>query len=130
MEFSPLFKRMLPDGHFRIRSRHVIACGGARGKVRANLNIDSDGEDSGTFLSCSLPGCLGQLTNCVPNLTDETMMTIHFTANLRPVVGQRVGMLHWIMDPTAAGFIIGYDLSGNQVHISNIDVGWTIQTSL
>lgn len=49
-------------------------------------------------------------------------MTIHFNANLRPVVGDRVGMLFWIMDPIAAGFIIGYDLDGNQVHISQVDV--------
>ena len=38
---------------------------------------------------------------------DETMMTIHFNANLRPVVGKRVGMLHWVMDPVVSGFIIG-----------------------
>jgi hypothetical protein len=50
------------------------------------------------------------------------MMTIHFNSNLRPVVGDRVGMLFWIMDPIAAGFIIGYDLDGNQVHISQVDV--------
>lgn len=49
-------------------------------------------------------------------------MTIHFKAKLRPVVGDRVGMLFWIMDPIAAGFIIGYDLDGNQVHISQVDV--------
>jgi hypothetical protein len=54
--------------------------------------------------------------------TDETMMTIHFNADLRPVVGDRVGMLHWVMDPETSGFIIGYDLSGNQVLICNFDV--------
>ena len=50
------------------------------------------------------------------------MMTIHFNANLRTIVGQRVGMLHWIMDPLASGFIIAYDLSNNAVLISNFDV--------
>jgi len=50
------------------------------------------------------------------------MMTIHFNANLRPIVGERVGMLHWIMDPAASGFIIAYDLSGDAVLISNFDV--------
>lgn len=49
------------------------------------------------------------------------MMTIHFTADLRPVVGDRVGMLHWNADPGCSGFIIAYDLSGNQVLISNFD---------
>lgn len=50
------------------------------------------------------------------------MMTIHFNADLRPILGDRVGMLHWITDPAASGFIIGYDLSGNQVLITNFDV--------
>jgi hypothetical protein len=56
------------------------------------------------------------------NSTDDTMMTIHFNADLRPVVGKQVGMLHWIMDPEVSGFIIGYDLDGNQVLICNFDV--------
>jgi len=57
-------------------------------------------------------------------------MTIHFSANLRPVVKDRVGMLHWIMDPAARGFIIAYDLGGNQVLIHNFDVsGYVIPPS-
>lgn len=53
---------------------------------------------------------------------DETMMTIHFNANLRSVIGDRPGMLHWIMDPEVSGFIIGYSLDDNQVLICNFDV--------
>ena len=83
---------------FQIRSRHLIACDGARSKVRSFLGIPSEGEDS-----------------------YETMMTIHFNADLRSIVKDRVGMLHWIMDPLASGFIIAYDLSGNAVLISNFD---------
>lgn len=49
------------------------------------------------------------------------MMTIHFSANLREIVGSRVGMLHWLFDPIASGFIIAYDLSGNAVLITNFD---------
>lgn len=49
-------------------------------------------------------------------------MTIHINADLCPVVKDRVGMLHWVMDPGVSGFIIGYDLSGNQVLICNFDV--------
>jgi hypothetical protein len=55
-------------------------------------------------------------------MIDETMMTIHFNANLRSVVGNRPGMLHWIMDPEVSGFIIGYSLDDNQVLICNFDV--------
>lgn len=83
----------------QIASRHLIACDGRKSKVRELLGIESESEDS-----------------------DQTMMTIHFNANLRPVVGDRVGMLYWVMDPIAAGFIIGYDLDGTQVHISQVDV--------
>jgi len=50
------------------------------------------------------------------------MMTIHINADLQPVVKDRVGMLHWVMDPEVSGFIIGYDLSGNQVLICNFNV--------
>lgn len=50
------------------------------------------------------------------------MMTIHFQADLRPIVKDRVGMLHWITDPACSGFIIAYNLSGDQVLISNFDV--------
>lgn len=50
------------------------------------------------------------------------MMTIHFNADLRGVVGKQVGMLHWVMDPEVSGFIIAYDISGNQVLICNFDV--------
>lgn len=52
-------------------------------------------------------------------------MTVHFNANLRPVVKERVGMLHWITDPACSGFIIAYDLDGNQVLISNFDVRYS-----
>lgn len=83
---------------FQLRSRYLIACDGARSKVRSELDVESDGEDS-----------------------YETMMTIHFNAKLRPIVKERVGMLHWLMDPLVSGFIIAYDLSGNQVLITNFD---------
>ncbi|KAF4415062.1 3-propionate hydroxylase [Fusarium acutatum] len=83
---------------YRVRSKYVIACDGAKSKVRQYVNIQSDGEDS-----------------------YETMMTIHFSANLREVVGDRVGMLHWLFDPLASGFIIAYNLEGNAVLITNFD---------
>ncbi|ORY61761.1 FAD binding domain-containing protein [Pseudomassariella vexata] len=83
---------------YTVRSRHVVGCDGAKSQVRNDLGIESEGEDS-----------------------YETMMTIHFNADLRPVVKDRVGMLHWITDPACSGFIIAYDLSENQVLINNFD---------
>lgn len=58
------------------------------------------------------------------------MMTIHFQADLRPIVKDRVGMLHWITDPACSGFIIAYNLSGDQVLISNFDVSDTTMRHL
>ena len=59
---------------------------------------------------------------CINYESDDSMMTIHINADLQPVVKDRVGMLHWVMDPEVSGFIIGYDLSGNQVLICNFNV--------
>ncbi|KAL1890759.1 hypothetical protein Sste5346_008084 [Sporothrix stenoceras] len=81
-----------------VLSRYVLACDGAKSTVRKDLGIQSEGEDG-----------------------YETMMTIHFQSDLRPVVKDRVGMLHWITDPACSGFIIAYDLGENQVLISNFD---------
>ncbi|KAI3096014.1 hypothetical protein CBS147333_9650 [Penicillium roqueforti] len=83
---------------YKVRSKHVVACDGAKSAVRNFLGIESEGEDS-----------------------YETMMTIHFNADLRPILEEQVGMLHWVMDPLVSGFIIAYDLSGNQVLICNFD---------
>lgn len=83
---------------YTVRSRYLIAADGARSYVKKYLGIRSTGEDS-----------------------TQTMMTIHFHADLRPICGSKVGILHWIMDPLVSGFIIGYDLSGNQVLICNFD---------
>ena len=58
------------------------------------------------------------------------MMTIHFNADLRQVVGEQVGMLHWIMDPEVSGFIIAYDLDRNQVLICNFDVSGILYSYL
>ncbi|KAH8654937.1 3-propionate hydroxylase [Tricladium varicosporioides] len=86
-------------GHlYEISSRHVVACDGARSKVRECLGVATEGESS-----------------------YETMMTIHFKADLRSVVGNHIGMLHWIFNPSVSGFVIGYDLDGNQVLICNFD---------
>jgi hypothetical protein len=86
--------------------------------VRKFLGIECDGEDS----------CIHYLSSCLsysptnPTCADKAMMTIHINADLRPVLGTSgVGMLHWILDPAVSGFIIGYDLSSNQVLICNFD---------
>ena len=84
--------------NYDITSRYLIGCDGRRSRVREALGISSEGEDS-----------------------VEAMMTIHFDADLRSVIGEHVGILHWIFDPEVSGFIIGYNLSGNLVLIHNFD---------
>lgn len=102
-----------------IRSQYVVACDGAKSAVRSHLGVESEGEDS-----CQCAGAIR--IACELNNADETMMTIHFKADLRAIVRNRVGMLHWIMDPLASGFIIAYDLSGNAVLISNFEVAFAL----
>ena len=55
-------------------------------------------------------------------MLDHTMMTIHFNAALRPIVGSNVGMLYFIADPVGTGFVVAYDLNGIQVHISPLRI--------
>lgn len=80
-----------------VESLMIVGADGANSAVRNTLGIKSEGEQ-----------------------TADVMMTIHFHADLRAVVGERVGMLHWILDPEARGFIISYDLDCNHVLIHNV----------
>ena len=84
--------------HYEVISKFVIGCDGRKSKIRSALRVSSDGEDS-----------------------IEAMMTIHFNANLRSILKEHVGILHWIFDPEVSGFLIGYNLSGNFVLIHNFD---------
>jgi len=61
-------------------------------------------------------------------------MSIHFKANLRPVVKDRTGILYWVMNPLGSGVIIAHDLSENLVMLHNFDVGrlgvvWSMLTA-
>ncbi|KAE8423223.1 3-propionate hydroxylase [Aspergillus pseudocaelatus] len=77
---------------YTVRCSYLVGCDGAKSAFRRFLGIEN-----------------------------ETMMTIHINADMGPVIKERVGMLHWVIDPEVSGFIIGYDLSGNQVIICNFD---------
>jgi 2-polyprenyl-6-methoxyphenol hydroxylase-like FAD-dependent oxidoreductase len=105
--------------HYLIKSKYVIGCDGARSKVRKCLGIESEGEDSCKIERENVLRLGDPITDRMAS--DETMMTIHFSADLRSIVGERVGMLHWLFDPLASGFIIAYNLSGNAVLITNFD---------
>ncbi|KAH7226035.1 hypothetical protein B0J15DRAFT_411436 [Fusarium solani] len=62
-----------------------------------------------------------QVNDQVISILEECSTKAQWQANLRLVVGERTGMLHWITDPACSGFIIAYDLDANHVLISNFD---------
>ncbi|KAI8670217.1 hypothetical protein NCS55_00766800 [Fusarium keratoplasticum] len=62
-----------------------------------------------------------QVNDQVISILEECSTKAQWQANLRPVVSERTGMLHWITDPACSGFIIAYDLDANHVLISNFD---------
>lgn len=59
----------------QIESCLVIGADGANSRVRKACGITSEGEEG----------------------VDTTMITIHFKANLRPIVKDKVAMLYWIV---------------------------------
>lgn len=71
----------------RVATRYVIGADGAGSAVRRELGI----------------GMVGDATS-------QAFITIHFEANLRDVVGDRPGILYWIMQPPHAGVLIAYDI--------------------
>lgn len=80
-------------GAFTVRSRYLIAADGANSAVRDFLGIGMDGDPA-----------------------VRQRVTIHFEANLRPLLGQRLGFLYWIMAPDAAGTFIAYDPASTWVY--------------
>ena len=83
---------------YQIKSKFLIACDGAKSRVRKSLGIESNGEDA-----------------------DVALMTIEIDADLRQVVKDKMAILYWIINPEAHGTIIGYDLSKKQVMTCNFD---------
>ena len=71
----------------RLAARYVIGADGAGSAVRRELGIEMVGDGA-----------------------SQAFITIHFTANLRDVVGDRPAILYWIMQPPHAGVLIAYDI--------------------
>ena len=70
-----------------LTTRYVVGADGAGSVVRRELGIEMVGDSS-----------------------SQGFITIHFTANLRAVVGDRPGILFWIMQPPHTGVLIAYDI--------------------
>lgn len=86
------------DETVEVRSRWVIGADGAGSRVRAALGIDLVGP---------------------PRL--QSFLTIHFAADLRPVVHDRPGVLHFVMDPAAGGIFIAHDIDREWVYMHDFD---------
>lgn len=69
-----------------VRSRYLLAADGAGSRIRKWLGIDMVG-----------PASL------------QSFVAIHLRADLRPVVAERPGVLHFVMDPAASGVFIAHD---------------------
>lgn len=82
----------------RVRSRYVVGCDGAGSRVRKMLGIEMHGPP---LLQCYL--------------------MIHFAANLRALTADRPGVLHFVLDPEAAGAFIAHDVESDWVFMHAID---------
>ncbi len=81
-----------------VRSRYVIAADGAGSRVRRSLGIEMQGP---------------------PRI--QSFLMIHFGANLRELVRDRLGVLHFIVDPEAGGAFIAHDIDREWVYMHDYD---------
>ena len=82
----------------RVRSRYVIGCDGAGSRVRGLLGIEMVGPP---LIQCYL--------------------MIHFGADLRALSAERPAVLHFVLDPEAAGAFIAHDIESDWVFMHAID---------
>ena len=80
------------QGIYRLSSRYVLACDGAESSVRKSLAIE-------------MPG--------VERIQDRIM--IHFSADLRPLLGDRPAVLYFVVDPKGPATLIAYRLESTFV---------------
>jgi 2-polyprenyl-6-methoxyphenol hydroxylase-like FAD-dependent oxidoreductase len=86
------------DGRsYQISSSYLVAADGANSSVREFLDIPMDG---------------------IPAVRPR--VTIHFEANLRHIVRDRPAILYWILDPSAAGTFIAYDIDQTWVYTPRV----------
>ena len=86
------------DEAVEVRSHYVIAADGAGSRVRGSLGIEMDGPQR-----------------------IQSFLMIHFGANLREMVRDRPGVLHFVMDPEAGGAFIAHDIDREWVYMHEFD---------
>ena len=86
------------DEIHEVRSHYVVAADGAGSRVRRALGIEMQGP---------------------PRI--ESFLMIHFGANLRELVRERPGVLHFVMDPEAGGALIAHDIEREWAYMHSFD---------
>ncbi len=86
------------DETHEVRSRWVIAADGAGSRVRRSLGIEMHGP---------------------PRI--QSFLMIHFGADLREVVRERPGVLHFVVDPEAGGAFVAHDIDREWVYMHAFD---------
>ena len=95
---TSLVRNLDTDETVEVRSRYVIAADGAGSRVRRALGIEMQGP---------------------PRI--QSFLMIHFGANLRELVRDRPGVLHFVMDPEAGGAFIAHDIDREWVYMHDFD---------
>ncbi len=81
-----------------VRSRYVIGADGAGSRIRNALGIEMQGP---------------------PRI--QSFLMIHVGANLREIVKDRLGVLHFVADPEAGGAFIAHDIDREWVYMHDFD---------
>lgn len=95
---TSVIRHLETDETVEVRSRHVIGADGAGSRVRRSIGVDMEG-----------PASL------------QSFLMIHVGASLRPLVRDRPGVLHFVMDPEAAGCFIAHDIDREWVFMHSFD---------
>jgi len=81
-----------------VRSRYVLAADGAASRIRKSLDIGMVG-----------PASL------------QSFIAIHFAGDLRSLIADRLGVLHFVMDPEVNGTFIAHDIDSEWVFMTSFD---------
>lgn len=95
---TSLLRDLDTDETIEVRSLYVVAADGAGSRVRKSLGIDMVGP---------------------PSL--QSFVAIHFAADLRAIVAERLGVLHFVMDPAATGAFVAHDIDREWVFMVSYD---------
>ena len=86
---------------------------GAEITVRSSYLLGADGAGSAVRKSLGI--------NMIGPVSIQDFVAVHFLANLRPFIADRLGVLHFVMDPEVGGTLIAHDLDREWVFMYPYD---------